>query len=145
MSIQKIISSDPLPIIPSGLSPEIERYLRNLHDYLTRLKGHLNPTVLGEMVQEDATETIVVPVGLRLNGNRLEGDLVELKVIQKTELGWNTLQEDFISTSTINVITEVRIQDNVLEGLVTEVTVLDKGTATWTAMEQWGDLPWVQE
>jgi len=38
-SMQRILSGEPLPLYPANQGPELDKYFRELHDYLRRLTG----------------------------------------------------------------------------------------------------------
>jgi hypothetical protein len=54
MSIVRLQSSEPLPIIPANLDPSVEHYIRSLHNYLRRITAmgtgqNIHNTLVEEM------------------------------------------------------------------------------------------------
>jgi len=52
ISIQRLIAGEPLPLIPEGVSPEVDRYLRALHEFLRRLGSILSDENLVSITTE---------------------------------------------------------------------------------------------
>lgn len=70
MSLSRILSSEPLPIAPSGLSPAMEKYLRDLHAYLIRLQGKLTAE---NLITEIIDDLLVNPTFVDFSGSFVGG------------------------------------------------------------------------
>jgi len=51
--ISRLFSSEPVPRIPSDIEPSMEKYLRELHDYIRRLGGLMTGENLEESVAQE--------------------------------------------------------------------------------------------
>ena len=73
--LSKVLGSIPLPVIPPNLDPRMEKYVRDLHEYLRRQQGALTPEIVETVVIEQSTKVIVIEGDITV----LEGDVATLE------------------------------------------------------------------
>lgn len=66
MSLKQVLSAEPLPLIPSELEPFLDKYIRDLHNYLRRLWVIMSEETITNSLESEGFGGGIVP--FRISG-----------------------------------------------------------------------------
>ena len=59
MSLVKVLSAEPLPLFPVNVTPEVDKYVRDLHNYLRRLLAKLTAQNIWDAIITERADWLV--------------------------------------------------------------------------------------